>query len=626
MCGIAGYITKNNSITESELREMSGALQHRGPNAEGFFINENIGLAHRRLSIIDLSTNANQPLFSISGKHVIVYNGEIYNYSEIAAELKQNFNINFRTSSDTEVILEAYEHLGPSCISKFNGMFAFAILNIETKELCVARDRVGIKPLYFFNDENNFAFASELKALKKIKSFPFEISSHSIYKFLHLGFIPAPHSIYKHVHKMESGTYMVFKNGTLEKHKYWDLFGEIKSEVLSNEKEALVKLSHLIMSSVQYQLKSDVPFGVFLSGGIDSSLITANAVNLAGVKVNTFSIGFEENKFNESIYAKAIAQFLGTNHHEFIVSYKNAIELIDTIFDAYSEPFADSSAIPTILVSKLAKQHVSVTLSGEGGDELFMGYGSYKWAQRLNNPFINVFRKSIRNSLQNLSGKYSRYANYFDYPDKFLIYSHILSQEQYLFSLFELKNVLSKDFWNKHPKIYLENLNDFHFEMEKVKRKTSAAEKQSFFDLKYYLQDDLLSKVDRASMQFSLETRVPYLDHRIIEFSMNLSPELKYKNGAHKYLLKEILFQYIPQKFFNRPKQGFAIPLEKWLYNDLSFLIDDYLNEEQVKKHGILNPLKVNQIVQEFRLEKKTYLYNRIWVMLMLQKWLSVNH
>ncbi|OFY85162.1 MAG: asparagine synthase (glutamine-hydrolyzing) [Bacteroidetes bacterium RIFCSPLOWO2_12_FULL_35_15] len=624
MCGISGFYSFNNIFSEQELHEMTNAIAHRGSDAFGYYTDKTVGMGHRRLSIIDLSTNANQPMHSANGRYVMVYNGEVYNYQEIASELKQKSTIDFKTSSDSEVILEAYVQLGSAAIEKFNGMFAIAIYDKEKKELFVCRDRIGIKPLYYFWDGENFAFASELKALTKLSAIPLEINNNAIYHFLHLGFVPAPQSIYKSINKLEAGTWLKISNKNSESHKYWTINKQITDETISNKKEALTKLSDLILSSVQYQIRSDVPFGVFLSGGIDSSLVTASAVNLSGVKVNTFSIGFEENKYNESIYAKAVANYLGTNHHEFIVTYKDAIDLIDTVFDTYSEPFADPSCIPTMLVSKLAKQHVTVTLSGEGGDELFLGYGAYQWAKRLNHPLIKAFRNPIAKLLSNSNSKFERHANYFRYPNENLKYSHIHSQEQYYFSLSELESLFTNEFSETKNNLNTERLNNFWIEINHLGRNLTAMEKQAIFDLNFYLQDDLLTKVDRASMHFSLETRVPYLDHRIIEFALNLSPELKYKNGTTKYLLKEILFQYVPKKFFDRPKQGFAIPLQKWLKNELRFLIEENLSKEVIEKFGYVNFASVEKLKKEF-LNGKDYYYNRIWILIVLHKWLQAN-
>jgi asparagine synthase (glutamine-hydrolysing) len=623
MCGITGFYSFQKRFSEVELHLMTDAIAKRGPDAFGYYTDDVVGLGHRRLSIIDLSSVANQPMHSANDRYAMVYNGEVYNYREIAAELKQKLHINFKTASDTEVILEAYTHYGPDFVQKLNGMFAIAIYDKKEQQLFVCRDRLGIKPLYYYWDGENFAFASELKALKKISSIPKQINRNAIYQFLHTGFIPAPLTIYNSVKKLEAGSWMKIAKKKLETGRYWEINKQVNEKVISNEKEAIVKLSDLLMSSVQYQIKSDVPFGVFLSGGIDSSLLTANAVNLSGIKVNTFSIGFEENRYNESVYAKAIANHLNTNHHEFIVSYKDALDLIETIFEAYSEPFADSSSIPTMLVSKLAKQYVTVTLSGEGGDELFLGYGAYQWAKRLNNPLVKQLRHPI-SSILSASDKYSRHSRFFQYPSESLKYGHILSQEQYYFALGELKQLFTTDFL-KEENANSDFFSRFAVEVEHLARTLEPMEKQALLDLNYYLQDDLLAKVDRASMFFSLETRVPYLDHRIVEFALNLSPELKFKNGTTKYLLKEILFQYVPPKFFNRPKQGFAIPLEKWLKNELRFLIDDYLSEEVITRFNIVNYSYVRNLTNDFLNNNKSYLYNRLWIIIVLHKWLVTN-
>ncbi|HET6225641.1 MAG TPA: asparagine synthase (glutamine-hydrolyzing) [Bacteroidia bacterium] len=625
MCGITGFYSQAKKFSEKELHAMTDILAHRGPDAFGYFLDEYVGLGHRRLSIIDLSDSANQPMYSGDKRYVMVYNGEVYNYQEIAAELRSVFKIQLKTSSDSEVILEAYARYGPAFVKKLNGMFAIAIYDTLKKELFVCRDRVGIKPLFYFWDGENFAFASELKALVACSFIPLKINMNAAYQFLHLGFVPSPISIYESIKKMKAGSWIKVSATSFESNTYWSVNQQFSENVVTKEKEAIVKLSELLMSSVQYQIKSDVPFGVFLSGGIDSSLITASAVNLSdGVKVNTFSIGFEENRFNESVYARSIANYLGTNHHEFIVSYKDALDLIDPMMETYSEPFADSSAIPTMLVSKLARQHVTVTLSGEGGDELFFGYGAYQWAKRLNRPMIKSFRHQIASFLK-MQKKFQRHAAYFEYPSQHLQYSHIHSQEQYLFSLQELDQLMSPEFKNAQLNANTELLNDFGDIVNNLGRSLNPMEKQALFDLNYYLECDLLSKVDRASMRYSLETRVPYLDHRIIEFALNLSPHLKYKNGTTKYLLKEILYQYIPKKLFDRPKQGFAIPLEKWLRTDLYFLIEDTLSKEVITKYNIVNYSFVAHLKKEF-LNGKDFYYNRLWQLIVLHKWLKRNH
>jgi len=612
MCGICGFYSSTGNFSEDELKRMTSSLTHRGPDAEGFFHQGNIGLGHRRLSIIDLSQAANLPMFSHNDRYVMVYNGEVYNFNEIEFRV-MNDECRMRTSSDSEVILEAFALWGVDFVHKLNGMFALAIFDKSDHSLFIFRDRIGIKPLYYYWDGQNFAFASELKALKQSEFVTKNISIDpvAINEYLHMGYIPEPHSIYKNIYKFPSGCYAHINGAGLNIKKYWAIEDKILPETQQNEKEACHQLKELLVSSVKYRMISDVPFGTFLSGGIDSSLVTAIAQSLRPEPVKTFNIRFAESKYDESPYARAVAKYLGTNHHEYTVTEKNAIELIPVLNDIYDEPYADSSAIPTLLVSKMAKQNVTMALSGDGGDELFMGYGAYQWARRLNNPFIKPFRKPAQLLLSNMSNKYRRASALFAYENEATLKSHIFSQEQYLFSSKEIRSLLNPEFYREI--ILKENFED-------IKRKMYPEEQQSLFDLNYYLKDDLLVKVDRASMHYSIETRVPLLDYRIVEFAFNLSPELKYKNGASKYLLKKILYNYIPATYFNRPKWGFSIPLQKWLKNELKYLIFDFLSEEKINANGIFNYSVIDNLKKEFLVNGRDYLYNRIWQLIILQK------
>jgi asparagine synthase (glutamine-hydrolysing) len=638
MCGIAGFYSPDHLFSNEDLDAMTAAVTHRGPEAEGKFTDDVCGLGHRRLCIIDLSTRANQPMYSSDDRYVIIYNGEVYNFTEIGARLKANTSgkdvIQFKTNSDTEVILEAFVAYGTDFVDQLNGMFAIAIYDTREKELFLFRDRMGIKPFYYYWDGKNFAFASELKSLRLLKQLNFEINDKAIKEYLHLGYIPSPATIYKDFFKLESGTWMKINSKGMTKHRYWAPQNRLSNSPIFDKEQALVKLSDLIMSSVQYQLKSDVPFGVFLSGGIDSSLITAQAVGLSTVKVKTFSIGFEENSHSESEYAKAVARYLNTEHHEFIVSYKDAINVIDTVLDIFDEPLADSSAIPTLMVSQLAKQYVSVALSGEGGDELFFGYGSHLWARRLSNPFMKMSRRLLAKGFSHMSSRYQRIGQLLDYDTGVDRKCHIFSQEQYFFTENEIDRLLVN---NDSEKIAVLMETDYRLflrvqehpvfsnELKVEERKLNSMEQQALFDLNYYLQDDLLTKVDRASMYNSLETRVPYLDHRLVELALNIAPTLKYRNGISKYILKEILYQYIPRKLFDRPKQGFAIPLNKWLHKELSYLIDEYLSEECIRKYNVVDYPMVKEMIQNFR-NGMDYLYNRLWLLIVLHRWLQKNN
>lgn len=608
MCGIAGFYTKNKSFSEDELGLMLQKIAHRGPDAEGSYFNKVVALGHKRLSIIDLSENANQPMFSHSGDTVIIFNGEIYNFQEISLEL----GIKPKTSSDTEVILEAFEKWGPDFVNKLNGMFAMAIYKISENKLFLFRDRIGIKPLFYFYDGKQFAFASELKALTPLKYIAehLEISQDAVGTFLHLGYIPAPQTIYKNTYKFPQGAYAIYDGEKLEVKQYWNINEKITAKKQSNFQEAKVQLSDLLQQSVKYRLISDVPYGTFLSGGVDSSLVSALAQKVSNHQLKTFSIGFADSKFNESKYAQKVAQHLDTDHHAFTLTEKEAIDLVPDIFNYYDEPYADASAIPTMLVSNMARQHVTMTLSGDGGDELFHGYGMYSWAQRLSNPMLRLLKNPTKQALQLMGNRYKRISHLFNWSDYRNIKSHTFSQEQYFFTEKELA-LLLKD------KVYSMGLNEW----PEVNRKLTSKENQALFDLMYYLPDDLLTKVDRASMKYSLESRVPLLDHNIVEFALNLDPSLKVQNGTAKYLLKEVLYDFVPRELFDRPKWGFGIPLNKWLKTDLKYLIDTYLSESQVKKAGFVCEKTTSKLVHEYLTTKNEYLYNRVWVLICLHKW-----
>jgi len=615
MCGICGFYSTSGVFSNDDLEKMASSLSHRGPDADGFFLKENVGLGHRRLSIIDLSVTANQPMYSHNGRFVMVYNGEVYNFKEIAEECKaKDPEFRLKTSSDSEVILEAFVLWGPEFVNKLNGMFAIVIYDNLENQLFIFRDRVGIKPIYYYWDNYNFAFASELKAVKTVNFINNNISLNpvAINEYLHLGYIPEPHSVYNNIYKFPSGSYAIVKGDELKIQQYWSIDDKIKSSTLHDKQEAFGQLKQLLVGSVKFRLISDVPFGTFLSGGIDSSLVTAIAQSLSSEPVNTFNISFADSKFDESKYATAIAEHLGTNHHEYKVTEKDAIELIPDLIDIYDEPYADSSAIPTLLVSKMARQNVTMTLSGDGGDELFMGYGAYNWARRLKNPFIRTLRSPAQRILSGMNDKYRRASHLFESVAEKNMSSHIFSQEQYLFSRSEISGFLKPEFYHEFK---LE-------EQPAFARELSPAENQSIFDFKYYLKDDLLVKVDRASMHYSLETRVPLLDYRIVEFAYNLSPDLRYRKGISKYLLKKVLYDYVPSKYFERPKWGFSIPLKKWLDKDLSFLVKDYLSTEAIKKSGVLQENKVAELITQFQNKDNKYLYNRLWELIVLQKFL----
>lgn len=615
MCGISGFFCEKNKFSEADLRNMTNALVHRGPDASGFFIEGPVGLGHRRLSIIDLSEAANQPMHSHCQRFVMVFNGEIFNFREILAQIRKEMpGFEPRTASDSEVILQAFIMWGKEFATRLNGMFAIAIYDRKASKLFLFRDRIGVKPLYYYYDGVRFAFASELKALVAVDAIQKELSLNrkAISLFLHLGYIPFPHTVYNEIGKFPAGSHATVEKDSMRITPWWQLHSKIKSTVIFDQVEALEEFERLLESSVRYRLISDVPYGTFLSGGIDSGLVTAMAQKINSGPLNTFTIGFAEAKYNEADHARTIASHLGTRHHEFIITEKETLDWLPRFFENYDEPFADSSGIPSMLLAHMARRHVTMTLSGDGGDELFMGYGSYRWAERLGREYPNFLRNAAAGLLELGNRKSQRAALLFRYPDRESFKSHIFSQEQYFFTGNEVQKLLGEnEAFVSIPENY-----------PNLARELRPAEQQALFDLHYYLPDDLLVKVDRATMASSLETRVPLLDYRLVEFAMNLDYRLKVKNSQPKWLMRQLLKKFIPPELFERPKWGFAMPLRKWLKTDLKFLASDYLSEQALNNTGVLNPAPVKKLLNLFYDKRKDYLYNRVWALIVLQRWL----
>ena len=609
MCGIAGFVLKNCDNSKELIDGMTSALSHRGPDAQGTYLDGDLAFGHRRLSVLDLRDSANQPMHSEDGRYTMVFNGEVYNFQEIATELGSEM----QTTGDSEVILKAFQKWGPDCLQRFNGMFSLAIWDREEKSLFIARDRIGIKPLYVYQQDGEIAFASELKsfgACAPIKE-KLSIDHEAIYHYLYLSFIPAPYSAYKQIRKFPKGSYGIFKNGELSIQSYWNLEDQIDGKLISDERSAIEQLDEALQKSISYRMISDVPFGAFLSGGTDSSTVCAVAQACSDKNLKTFSIGFKESKFNEAPFAKEVAKAIGTEHTEFMLSEMDALDMFPQILDTYDEPFADSSSIPTMLVSKLARKDVTVVLTGDGGDELFHGYGSYNWAQRIQNPLLRAGRKLIGPAMSLAGERFERAGKLINYSDKNRLKSHIFSQEQYAFTDKELSEM-----WNGRGEIKLDEL------VKSSKRDLSPVEEQALFDLRYYMPDDLLVKVDRASMLTALEARVPILDHHVVSLALNIDPSLKIKNGDSKWVLKQVLYRYLPESLFDRPKWGFGMPLVNWLKGPLSGWIDLYLSDEIVEEAGLVNLQFVKALRTSF-FEGKTYLYHRLWLLILLHKWYS---
>lgn len=623
MCGIVGIVTTPSaSIQESEITDMSFRVRHRGRDASGVFISERrtMALGHTRLSIIDLSPEANQPFYSRDGRYAMVFNGEIYNFMELKKELQQKYQISFKTHSDTEVLLEAFGVWGMGMAEKLEGMFAIAIVDQKENKVFLFRDRIGKKPLYYFQSDSLFLFASEIKALLQHPDTRNhrQINKRAITEFFHLGYIPEPDTIYKHIYKFPAGhSGYIHEDLKLYLTAYWRVYDKLDSERITQPDEAGKKLKNLLNQAVRKRLISDVPLGSFLSGGTDSSLITAIASKLSSTPLKTFSIGFTENAFDESRYAKAVAAHLNTQHTEYILSEKDSIGILETYLKHFDEPFADTSAIPTMLVSRLAREEVKVVLTGDGGDELFLGYGAYTWARRLNSFWLKGVKRPMHFFLK-ATGKsrYNRIAHLLEEVSIGNVQSHIFSQEQYFFSQKEIASLLLKDNSAFEPFTYNE-LSGIHTHLY-------AEERQALFDLQFYLKDDLLVKVDRASMFYGLECRCPLLDHHVIEYAMSLHRSLKRKNGVSKWILKQLLSEYIPKELVDRPKWGFSVPLSKWLKTDLKYLVDELLSPNAVDEIGIVTNEYVQKLKSEF-FGGQEYLYNRLWAVIVLHKWWKEN-
>jgi asparagine synthase (glutamine-hydrolysing) len=611
MCGIAGFIDFNKKQRESQLQAMTDVLAHRGPDGDGCALwktpQASIGFGHRRLSIIDLSESGRQPM-SKYGLH-ITFNGEIYNYKEIRKELKAKA-YTFLSDSDTEVILSAFDCWGMDAVHKFIGMFAFAIYNEKQEELYLFRDRAGVKPFYYYWKNDLFLFASELKAFHEIPDFEKTLDLKSLAEYFQYGYIPTPKCIFEHCHKLEQGHYLILnlQDQQFTKHKYWDVFDYAKTRKDNiTEKESINETERILSSACNYRMVSDVPVGIFLSGGYDSSMVTALIQKESTQKVKTFTIGFEDDDFNEAQHAALVAKHLGTDHQEMTCTMAEAKSIVPLIPDICDEPFGDSSIIPTYLVSKMARHEVTVALSSDGGDEQFIGYNRYLKAIKLSSivsRFPNLINKgiaSIGSSLYSKDRIYQRVWTAFKHSNISTIPA-IQTQNLFIPEINQLFN-----------KVDLK---------EVVKHTSFSSDLNNLFAAEYqkYMQDDIMVKVDRAAMAVSLEGREPLLDHRIAEWALQLPIKLKYKDNTLKYILKTITHKYIPKEIMDRPKQGFAIPVVSWLRADMANFIYHYFDQDRIRKQGIFNYQFIEKHLQQFKYKKaESELF--IWHMLVFQMW-----
>lgn len=636
MCGLVGFINNQNNYGNPHaiILKMTERLTHRGPDDGGVWCNleDGIALGHRRLAILDLSAHGHQPMHSHNDQYVIVYNGEIYNYLELKKQLVRN-NCFFSGNSDTEVILTLVTAYGlEATLQMISGMFAFALWDKKHKTLHLARDRLGEKPLYYGLVNHSLVFASELKAIRAYPDFHNNLDRTSLAAFMQYGYVPAPQSIYEQIYKLEPGTYLSLSNANISNlppsQSYWSA-SHIAQQGHNNplelsDKEAIQQTEKLLNSIVKSRMISDVPIGAFLSGGIDSSLITALMQKNSSQAIQTFTIGFPDQAYNEAKYAQAIAKHLQTDHTELFVEAHQALDVIPRLPHIYDEPFADSSAIPTFLISQLTRQYVTVCLSGDGGDELFGGYNRYLLGKTLGNT-INFVPYALRLALQKLlfalsSPSMETWLHYTRIPmlsNKLHKLSGVMAAKstaevyQYLISQWLNPQEIVKEISCTINQPFLETLG-----------KTNVIKKMMLNDTLFYLPDDIMVKVDRAGMAVGLENRAPFLDHQLYEWAWRLPHHLKIRNGTTKWLLRELLAQSIPRSLFERPKMGFSVPLAAWLRGPLRDWASSLLDKQTMQMQGFLDSEPILKKWDEHLSGKRNWQYP-LWTVLMFQAWLD---
>lgn len=600
MCGISGFVDFTSKSNKSVLDKMAEIQTHRGPDDMGTDIYETdeatIGFAQNRLAIIDLSPGGHQPMHY--KQLSIVFNGEIYNYQEIK-KLLLTAGHRFTSESDTEVILHAYDEWGTKCVERFIGMFAFVIYDRDKEEVVLIRDRAGVKPLHYYYKDGLFMFASELKAFYTHPKFEKEIEFDSVIQYMQYSFIPSPYCIFKHCYKLNPGSILSLqiKNRKINITKYWQVTDFYKLPTLDiSYDEAQNHLETLFKSAFEYRMLADVPVGVFLSGGFDSTCVAAILQNSRLTsKIKTFTIGFDSGN-NEAPFAKDIAKHIGTDHNEYYCTVKESQSLIPDLPFFYDEPFADSSAIPTLMVSKMARQEVTVALSADGGDEIFAGYtyyNTYLKHMALLKKVPAPFKKSTGKMINTIAGlipservshKFKTVAHLFNTPENKLAPS---LQHSYF------KKITARESEQLFIKAASERKTHFDENFENFSDPLSIALAN---DYRFYMANDVLTKVDRATMAVSLEGREPLLDQRIVEFAAQLPSEFKLSSMEGKKILKDIVYKYVPYDLMNRPKTGFVIPVHQWLKKDLSYLLDEYLSATAIKASGVFNYKRVNEL------------------------------
>jgi asparagine synthase (glutamine-hydrolysing) len=625
MCGIVGYIGYGN---QKILKKMTDSINYRGPDDEGFYFKKNVGLGMRRLRIIDL-VGGKQPIYNEDKSVIVIFNGEIYNFQELRKDLISKGH-QFYTNSDTEVIVHQYEEDGEDCFRKLNGMFSIGLWDDKQQKLILARDRLGQKPLYYSLQNNSFIFASELKAIILHPSIKKELDFNSLNKYLTYEYVPTPWTIFKNIFKLEPGHYLNYfpKDRKYKIRQFWDINFKLDTDIdIINKEDYLKRLEDRMNQAVRYRLISDVPLGVLLSGGLDSSTVAYYAQKNSNQKIKTFFIGFTDKTYDESKYSNQVARFLNTDHYVQILKPQKALELIPEIYGFLDEPFSDSSLIPTYLLSKITREQVIVALGGDGGDELFVGYDPYiahkivkyyeiapSFLRKYINKNLLKFASLLPVSYNNLSFdfKFKKFLSGLDYSVKLRhqiwLGAFLPSERERLFTSNAKNNIdenrLFEDLerhWN-------------HFRQESIENKLL------YLDFKQYLQDDILTKIDRASMYNSLEVRAPFLDYRVVDFVCSLPFHYKFRHWQRKYLLKELMKDKLPREVIYRKKKGFGIPLANWIKDELRELTQDLLSKDKIKNQGVFNYDYIDRLLKEHFSGKKD---NRklLWALMVFEMW-----
>lgn len=624
MCGIAGWINLENNRAEKNsetvLHQMCERMKHRGPDSEGLWTDESVALGMRRLSIIDLATGE-QPVYSEDEQIVVVMNGELYNFREVRSDLERRGH-QFATNTDTEILPHLYEEYGEAMLEHFSGMFVFALWDKRKNKLLIARDRFGEKPLYYGVFDGKLIFASEPKVLLENPAVKAEINLDALRSYLSFDYVPAPASIYKNIYKLPAAHLLTAENGEIKTRRYWNLSFHRNGSVPTIERAA-TELRELLGDAVRMQMVADVPLGILLSGGVDSSTVAALATQFSTERVKTFSIGFEEDSFDESKFARQVAEHLGTEHYEDKLSVEKAADLISEIGTWLDEPLSDGSLIPTFLLARFVRKYVTVALGGDGGDEIFAGYPMY-FGHRMANIYAGIPRflrsgviEPIVNNLpvsnKNLS---------FDYKAKRFVaaskYDAVTRHHSWFgsFSIDQQNDLLNKDVLATASGDIYKNAKD----LLAITDAPTEIERMQFLDLNFYMAEDILTKVDRASMAVSLEVRAPFLDPRVAQFAAGLPLEYKLKGSKGKYILKKAVEPLLPKNILQRPKKGFGIPIAEWLKGRLNPLMHDLLAPDRLKNQGLFDEKYVQKLMREHETNVASH-HKQLWTLLVFQLW-----